>query len=115
MNKLLDTSGIFYYAWFIPYGIVIIILGIAYFKFFMSLPKRILRLFIFSAILFISGAIGMEAIGGMYDEKYGQDNLGYYLLYTIEELLEMFGSILFFYALLSYIKTKFKDLKVIIG
>jgi len=112
MEKLFNTSGIFYYAWFIPYGIVTIILGIAYFKFFMNLPKRVLKLFIVSAVLFISGAIGMEAIGGMYDEKYGQDNLGYYLLYTIEELLEMFGSSLFFYSLLVYITLKYEDLKI---
>lgn len=112
MEKLLGTSGIFYYAWFIPYGIVTILLGIAYCKFFMALPKRILKLFIYSAILFITGAIGFEAIGGMYDEQYGQDNYVYYLLYTIEELLEMFGSILFFYALLLYIKLKYEVLKI---
>lgn len=112
MEKLLGTSGIFYYAWFIPYGIVTILLGIAYYKFFMALPKRILKLFVFSAILFISGAIGFEAIGGMYDEQYGQDNYVYYLLYTIEELLEMFGSILFFYALLLYINIKYEVLKI---
>lgn len=112
MEKLFNTSGILYYAWFIPYGIVTIILGIAYYKFFMRLPKPILKLFIISAVLFISGAIGLEAISGMYDEKYGQDNLGYYSLYTVEELLEMFGSILFFYALISYIAMQFKKFKL---
>lgn len=104
---LLETSGYFKYAWFIPYGIVIFILGLVYIKFLLKLPKHILRLFILAAVLFISGAVGMEAISGMHDENYGQDNLGYYLMYTVEELLEMSGSILFFYALLSYIRLTF--------
>ena len=107
-EKLLNTSGFFKYAWFIPYGIIIVILGIIYFKFFMSLPKSILKLFIISAFLFISGAVVMEGISGIQEENYGVNNLGYYVMYTIEELLEMSGSILFFYALLNYIAMTFE-------
>ncbi|WP_179346517.1 peptidase M48 Ste24p [Winogradskyella ursingii] len=115
MEKFLGTSGILYYAWIIPYGIVTVILGVVYFKFFMALPKRILSLFVLSAILFISGAIGLEAIGGMYDEQYGQDNITYYILYTVEELLEMFGSIIFLYSLIMYLNIEYPHLKIKFG
>ena len=40
MEALFNTSGILYFAWFIPYVAMVIILGIAYFKFMMRLPKK---------------------------------------------------------------------------
>ncbi len=112
-ENLLETSGYFRYAWLVPYGILIFILGLVYIKFLLKLPKRILWLFTLAAVLFISGAFVLEAISAKHDENYGQENLGYYLMYTFEELMEMSGSIVFFYALLSYIsltfgKTSFK-------
>ena len=112
MEALLDTSGLFYFAWFIPYIIITIIIGIAYFKFLMRLPKRILKFFIIAGVLFISGAVGMEAIGGMYSEQYGEETLAYYLMYTVEETLEMSGALVFLYALMLYISSHFENFKL---
>ena len=112
MEALLNTSGVFYFAWFIPYIIVTAIIGIAYFKFMMRLPKHILKLFILAGVLFISGAVGMEMLGGMHSEKYGEQNLTYYIMYSIEETLEMSGAIVFLYALLRYITMSFESFLV---
>ena len=112
MEALFNTTGILYFAWFIPYIIVTILIGIAYFKFMMRLPKRILKLFILAGALFISGAVVMEAISGMYAEQYGESTLAYYLMYTFEEFLEMSGAIVFLYALLLYISSHFENFKV---
>lgn len=112
VEALLNTSGVFYFAWFIPYGIFTILLGLAYLKFLNRLPKQILKLFIVSGVLFLSGAIGLEALSGMYAETHGEETLLYYLMYTIEELLEMSGSIVFFYALLVYITTHFEMFQI---
>lgn len=95
MTALFNTSGLLYFSWFIPYSIITILIGIAYFKFMMRLPKSILKLFIFAAVLFIFGAVGMEAIGGMHAEKYGLKTLTYALMYSVEELLEMSGAVVF--------------------
>lgn len=113
METLFDTKGILYFAWFIPYIIMTIIIAIVYFKFMMRLPKRILKLFILAAVLFISGAIVMEAVSGMYAEVHGEDDLKYALIYTVEELLEMIGSVVFLYSLITYIKTSFKSFQLI--
>ena len=78
MEALLNTTGIFYFAWFIPYILITLIIGVAYFKFMMRLPKRILKFFIIAAVLFISGAVVMEAISGLYSEKHGESTLVYY-------------------------------------
>ena len=111
MEALLNTTGIFYFAWFIPYIIITIILGIAYFKFMMRLPKHIFKYFIIAAVLFISGAVVMEAISGMYSEKHGGSTLAYSLMYTVEESLEMSGSIIFLYALMLYISSQFNNIR----
>lgn len=109
MEALFNTSGLLYFAWFIPYIVIILILAIAYFKFMMRLEKPIFKLFILAGALFVFGAVGMEAIGGMHAEVHGESNLTYALMYTVEELLEMTGSVVFLYALLTYITLNFKN------
>lgn len=103
----LNTSGLFFYAWVIPYGIALIVFVIAYLKFLTNLPRNIMVLFIISGSIFVTGAIGFELIEGKVDELYGVDNLLYSILYTVEELLEMFGIALFIYTLLIYIVSQF--------
>jgi hypothetical protein len=115
MEALFNTTGILYFAWFIPYVAVTIIIGIAYFKFMMRLPKSILKLFILAGVLFISGAVVMEAISGMHAEVHGEETLTYALMYSFEELLEMSGALVFMYALIAYIELKFKTLQITFG
>ena len=112
IEQLLGTTGILYFAWFIPYLIFTFLVGIAYFKFIMGLPKHVLKLFILAAVLFLSGAVIVEAISGMYSEDYGEKTLAYALMYSFEELLEMCGSVVFFYALMVHISYEFKQLKL---
>ena len=108
-RDLFGTSGYLYYAWIIPYGILAILLGIVYSRFLLRLPKRVLLLFILAAVVFLSGAIGMESISAMQHDQYGMDNIVYHMMYTVEELLEMSGSTIFCFALLTYIGITFKS------
>ncbi len=110
-----NTSGLLYFAWFIPYMAVTIVMAIAYFKFMMQLPKPILKLFILAGMLYVFGAVGMEALSGRHYEKYGGETLTYALMYSFEELLEMSGAIIFLYSLISYIQMKFKTLLITFG
>jgi hypothetical protein len=112
MTALFDTSGLLYFAWFIPYLVITILIALAYFKFMMRLPKQILKLFILAGVLFVSGAVGLEAISGMHAETHGEQNLTYALMYTVEELLEMLGAIVFMYALITYITIKFNNFSI---
>ncbi|NRD21365.1 hypothetical protein HNV08_15005 [Winogradskyella eckloniae] len=112
MEALFSTSGILYFAWFIPYVAITILIGIAYFKFMMRLPKKILKLFIIAGVLFISGAVVMEAISGMHAEVHGERTLTYALMYSFEEFLEMAGAAVFLYALVEYVTKVFKNLKL---
>jgi hypothetical protein len=106
-QKLFKTSGLLYYAWYIPYGIILLILVVVYAKFIFRLPKNVMYLFILAGFVFVFGAIGIEAVTGWQDELHGQDNLLFYILCTIEELFEMIGVAIFIYGLLTYISQTF--------
>ncbi|WP_439153382.1 hypothetical protein [Winogradskyella sp.] len=112
VRSLFDTSGYLYFAWLIPYLIITAFFGLVYLNFFRQLPSRTLKLFTFSAILFLSGAVGLEAVSGSHAEFNGEYTITYFILYTIEESLEMLGSIVFLYALLDYKSTAFQSITI---
>ena len=105
LQDLLGASGFFYYAWVIPGIICVGIFGLAYWRFVMHLPPKARKLFILAGMIFLSGAIGMELIGGKWADTIGIENLVYVLIVTVEESLEMTGIVVFIYALLQYLKT----------
>ena len=112
LRKALNTSGILFYAWVIPYGIAILILIFVYLKFFIRLPANTRNLLVLAAVLYIVGVIVVELMGGRIDEQIGRHNARYAVYSTIEEVLEMGGIVVFIYALMSYISTSFNDLRL---
>lgn len=111
VRATLHTSGILYFAWIIPYGLALIVLGGTYLKFLLRLPRETMKMFLMSFVLYVSGAVGFEMLGGMLFETHGNDFL-YAVCYTLEELLEMVGVVVFIYALLRYITGRFDILSV---
>ena len=103
VRNLVDAEGLLYFAWVIPAAIILLALGLYFLKFFLSLPMRTKKLFFISASVFIGGALGVELPEGWWFERYGKDNFGYSFFTTLEESMEMTGSICFVYALLDYI------------
>ncbi|NEO61467.1 MAG: hypothetical protein F6J98_13905 [Moorea sp. SIO4G2] len=100
--RKLGFSGFLYHAWVVPAALILPIIGLLFLRFLFSLPSKTRRLFIIACCLFIGGAMGMEVIGGNHADLYGEDNLNYEIIVTIEEFLEMLGIIVFLHSLLSY-------------
>ncbi len=98
VREALGAGGPFYFAWIIPVGGAVIVLGFAYLRFLMALPRRSFRLFTLSATLFIGGAVGVEMVGGAYYEAQGHTPI-YDLITAAEEILEFAGAITFAHAL----------------
>lgn len=115
LRNALNTSGALYYAWVIPYGMLVIAVGLIYFRFLFSLSVRMRYLFILAATLFVGGALGVEMIGGAWFERFGHENVGYELITMFEQSLQMSGILVFIYALMSYIETELNDLFIHIG
>jgi len=68
------------------------------------LPRQTMILFICAGVIFITGAVGIEIISAQEADLHGTESVLYSVLYTIEELCEMLGIVIFCYALLRYIE-----------
>ena len=114
-RNLLGTGGLLHYAWVIPYGIGLIIFALAYIRFLVHIPRRTAALFIVAGGLFVTGAIGVELIGGIVFQEFGSLNVLYVVVQSLEEILEMSGIIIFIYALVDYIEKSHGEVTLIIG
>ena len=99
-EEFVDTTGYLHYPWVISYGILVVILAMLYFRFFWKMESKIFWSFMGSAVMYLSGAIGFDMLGGMEAELHGTATVTYSVLYTIEESLEMFGVIYLIHILL---------------
>jgi hypothetical protein len=104
LRATLGTTGIFYFAWVIPYSVLVMLVGIRFLKFLTQLPAQTRRSFILAGALYVGGALGMEMIDGLYASVYGQENFTYAALTNLEEFLEMLGIVVFIHSLLVYLK-----------
>ncbi|ELS05475.1 hypothetical protein Xen7305DRAFT_00052200 [Xenococcus sp. PCC 7305] len=90
-------------AWiFIGIAFITVFL-LVYLQFLKRLNKRVRSLFLLSAGIYILGAIGLEIIGGYWEFFRGEKDFIHAFLASLEELLEMFGIILFINTLLGII------------
>ena len=103
LRPIFNAQGLLYFAWVIPAMILIVIFLLFFWRFIQSLPRKTRNLFVLAGTIFVGGAIGVEMLGGYYAGIYGENSLMYSLISTTEEFLEMFGIVVFIYALMSYI------------
>lgn len=112
IRQTIHSSGFFYFAWTIPAIIALTVFAIAYLKFLLHLNSRFRKLFFLSGFIYIVGALVLELIAGKFISFYGQANLQYSLITTIEESLEMGGIIILIYSLLNYIKSEMSGIQI---
>jgi len=103
-EQFVDISGYLHYPWVISYSILVLFLGIVYFRFFYNMKKKVFYSFMLAAFIFLSGAVGFELLGAKEASLHGTDTLLYCSYYTIEESLEMFGVIYLIHILLHLLK-----------
>ncbi len=97
-----STSGFLLFPWALVGLAFSIIVFFTYYKFLAHLPLRFAILFMASGALFVGGAVGMEFFAGNIIDQHGVESIYHTIIQTIEESLEMVGSILFFYSLTEY-------------
>ena len=90
-------------------------IAVFYRRLILSLPRKTSNLILFAAVIYVGGAIGMELVGGKLFDSGGGGELSYALVATLEETLEMMGSIVLLYALLDYMKTQVVEVRFRIG
>ncbi len=99
-----DTSGYLYYSWVIPYFFLSLGLFLISLRFLLQLPVKVRVLMVSAGLLYVLGAIGLEAVSARHDELHGADTLTYAVVSTFEEIFELSGVAIFIYALLLYVE-----------
>ena len=110
-QQWVNAEGLLYFAWVVPYGICLILFAASYLKFVLKLPRQTMILFLSSGTLFIGGAVGIEIISAQEADINGTETVLYSILYTVEELCEMLGIVIFCNALLRYIETQGRSIE----
>lgn len=106
VKPMVSVTGFFYYIWVIVAIPFIILVALAYAKFFTHLPKKVRTLLAMGGGGYVLGAIGLEMFAAALHSTQGTQNLLYHLATTLEEFLEMAGVILVIYSLLLYIRSE---------
>jgi hypothetical protein len=104
MREAIDGTGYLHYAWVIPAAVLTTTVAALLWRFVMDLPRRTRYLFTLAGATFVGGALGVEMISGNHIYHHGDRDLGYVLIITIEEWMEMLGVVIFIHALLDYMR-----------
>lgn len=82
--------------------------AVAYRRFPRDLPPASLRRLVIAAVLYVAGAAGMELFTAAHEESHGAHGMTIALLTTVEESLEMAGSIVARDALLAHLPSELR-------
>jgi hypothetical protein len=117
IKNVIETSGFLFLPWVVVGGAFVAVFAFFFIPFVARKSQRTLWLFIFSGTVFVFGAIGMEIVAAIIFENAGSEELGkqtiaHTVSQAIEELCEMLGVVLFIYALLDYLASKFATIEI---
>ncbi|MPY68374.1 hypothetical protein F8S09_17110 [Deinococcus sp. SDU3-2] len=111
-RDLFGLSGIFYYAWIIPYGLLALVVSLLLIRFLRYLPQGTRNALIFAGVLYVTGALGLELVEAKIDSllvvnsenSTPSSGLVLLLLIALEELLEMLALVILIATLLGYLR-----------
>lgn len=103
VGALVDAGGILAFAWVIPASIFALGLLIAYLPFLLELPRDIALRLLLAGAIYVGGAVGIDAISGMFWEADGRESAAYMTTSILEETAEIAGLLLFIDACLRYL------------
>ena len=100
------ASGWLLYTWVVPYALVVLALAAWFLSFVRRLPRDTRFRFCIAGAIYVGAALGIEFLEGAQAGLHGEDSLGYAVLTTVQEVLEMAGLILFLDALLRHVRAR---------
>jgi hypothetical protein len=112
IGYIIKLKGLFYYTWVIPAIFLVSIFVLFYLRFLAQLHPKTRRLFWLSGIIYLTGAIGFEMLGGVMIESSDKNGLAYIICYHFEEGLEFLGVTVFLYTLLNYLHSNLQNVSI---
>ena len=97
-------TGLLYFGWVVPYGLIVLALGVTLIPFLWRLPARTRWLMLASGAIYLLGSLFLESLGGaIWEVTPNKFTPVWMLLTTFEETMEMAGMALFIYAALDHL------------
>lgn len=96
-------NGLLRFPWVIPAGIFVAILGMCYIPFLRHIEPRTAWRFVVAGGVYIFGVLGMDMLGALVVDNYGDESVYHTVTQLFEELFEMLGIVIFIYALLDHL------------
>lgn len=106
------ARGALHFSWVVVGLLAAVLFAGLFLRFFRHLPWRTRLRVALAAGLFLAGALGVEMIGGSYLARHGKPDFTYTMIATLEESLELAGSILFIHTWLTYLADHFGAVRV---
>lgn len=95
VRRLLDIDNPLLYGWVLPAIILMTVAAIYFYPLIPTLPTKVRRRVLIAGIAFVVGAIGLEMVGGILAQSGLRGGWTYFLVSTIEELVEIISVFLF--------------------
>ena len=120
VHELFVISGLRQYLhpslasiWVIPYGILFVLFAFKFVPFFLKLRSPVTAFTLIAGGVYVTGAIAFEALNSWLVRTGQISRSGFYyeLISGFEELFEMLGVIIFLYALLMELRSRFARLE----
>jgi hypothetical protein len=103
MHDALHTGGVLRFGWVIPGGLIFVLLAFHYRRLVAGVPKRVRRLLVAAALVYVGAVYGLELIEGAVYDATGRLGGATDAVASTQELGEMVGLVLFVQALLLYL------------
>lgn len=99
-----DLGGALTFGWVVVAAPAVLVAAVVGLRFAASLPPRTRALVVTAGAVYVGGALGMEVAGGaVYAATGSLQTVGYVLVSSLEELLELAGASLLLHALVAHL------------
>lgn len=101
---LRNTPGYQAFSWVVPGIAVVALTALAFVPWLNTLPARTRRGLAVAGAVFVGGAVGLEAVGGLEAITVGIGGWLYVWTYTLEETMEMVGVLILIATVLDFLQ-----------
>lgn len=116
IRSYMPTNDLLYFAWIIPYCLLVMLLAGIYGRFVFEMPVGIRNGLLLAATLFLAGSLGFEVLEDqLLAAGFFSKSAFYGVLTTVEESLELAGLIVFIHTLMNYIESIQKNILLLVG
>ena len=110
LREAFGFSGFLYFSWVVIAAPILVLVGGFFVPFLLRLPSRFGMRFALAGIIFVSGAFGLELVGGHFVSAEGFASLSYRVTAVTEECLEIIGLTFFVSELMKLIAMRARSL-----